>query len=303
MDVHAELENWVAVTLGKNRFPYLLLDSAQQEEANLWLERRKVPYLSLFEGHAEENLIEIAPLLVPLYNLETQLLTKICEWAISLGYKSPCLSWIASEIEVESLAKHLRNFHHVGLTENQSMLMRWYDTRVLPVWVACLNPAQMLSFSGSMYSINFINRFGVAIELLEVEMPSAVPSELALGDPLIQLDDSQFSLLMNASDLDTLLTHIKKVIPDETRKVLPRELYEFVGRFQLIALQAGLDDIDRQTQYVLLALYTSGRGVVHSLVLEIMKNPPLKLDDFYAALDGLSDEVWKSGIPLWDMGG
>ena len=279
----------------------MLLDSAQQEGANLWLERRGVPYLSLFEGHTEESLVEIAPLLVPLYNLEPPVLEKVCQWATGLGHECPCLSWFASDTQAAQLAAHLRNFHHVGLSDNQQMLMRWYDTRVLPVWIACLDSTQLLAFSGSLYAIKFMNRFGVATSLLEVETPSVVPKGWAFGDPLIQLDDAQFSMLLAASDLDTLVTHIKKVIPDETRKVLDRDLFEFVGRFQQIALQAGVDDIDQQTQFILLALYTNGQGATHQLTLELMKDPPRKLDDFHAALDDLPDEVWESGPPIWDL--
>jgi hypothetical protein len=67
------------------------------------------------------------------------------------------------------------------------------------------------------------------------------------------------------------------------------------------AIQAGVDDIDRQTQYVLLALYTSGKGVDHPACIELMKNPPKSLDEFSAAMQALPEEAWGAGRPLWDV--
>jgi Uncharacterized protein conserved in bacteria (DUF2345)/Domain of unknown function (DUF4123) len=52
----------IAVTV--NRFA--LIDSAQAEGFYRDIERKRLPCASLFEGHAEHSLIEIAPLLVKL---------------------------------------------------------------------------------------------------------------------------------------------------------------------------------------------------------------------------------------------
>ncbi|MEG0879684.1 MAG: hypothetical protein RSH52_00200 [Janthinobacterium sp.] len=66
------------------------------------------------------------------------------------------------------------------------------------------------------------------------------------------------------------------------------------------ALGAGIDDLDRQTQYLLLALYTSGKAMEPPLFIAFMKNPPASFNAFYDALQALPESVWEAGPPLWE---
>lgn len=294
------LIDWTRLSLDKGHQPYLLLDSAQAENSHVELNRWQVPFASLFEGKPEERLAEIAPLLIPLHDLTDAHLEKVCEWAMKLAYQAPCLSWMESNVPVAAFADHLRNFHQVNLSDGQSMMMRWYDTRILPVWLACLSPVQEEQFTASMLSLQYVNRFGDPSTLFSTQTPSALPKNLPLGEPIITLNDAQYSMLVDASDVDTLVSHLRRVITDETNQLTSRVLLEFVGKYQQRAIDAGVDDLDRQTQYVLLALYTSGRGVEHPACIELMKNPPKSLDDFHTAMQALPAEVWNSEPALWE---
>jgi len=100
--------------------------------------------------------------------------------------------------------------------------------------------------------------------------------------------------------LDVLIKHLRIIIKDETNEVAPKRLRSFVQRFQDRAVAEGLLDIDRQTQYVLLALYTSGAGIDHPACRALMKNPPKGSDDFADAMQALPDSVWETGKPIWD---
>lgn len=100
--------------------------------------------------------------------------------------------------------------------------------------------------------------------------------------------------------LDVLINHLRFVIRDETSQVEPEKLRAFVRRYQDKAVAAGLMDIDRQTQYVILALYTSGQGVKHPACLKLMKKPPEGSDDFADAMQALPDSIWETGKPIWE---
>ena len=293
------LLSWAEDAKTKGRYAYLLLDGAQNEGSNAWLERLGVEYWSLFDGHPQASMPEIAPLLIPLGDLQLEVREKVCQWALGLGNRAPSLSWLESTQSPKQTACHLRNFHTVSLSDDQTMLMRWYDTRILPVWMACLYPDQLQQFTETLTSMNFLDRFGNVTCLFSTEQPSPPSIGSVTEKPVIELDDRQFGILMNASELDTLLKHLRQVIKDETSRVPERELYEFVGKYQQIAADAGVDDLDRQTQYVLLALYTSGEGVKHPECLKIMANPPAGIDAFHAAMELLPDEAWALGQPLW----
>ncbi|PJC99985.1 hypothetical protein GQ37_006720 [Janthinobacterium sp. BJB1] len=102
------------------------------------------------------------------------------------------------------------------------------------------------------------------------------------------------------ADTAKLVSHLRRVITDETNDTPPRILNAFVATYQQRALDAGIDDLDRQTQYVLLALYTSGKAMEQPQFIAMMKNPPASLDAFYDALHALPTAVWEAGPPLWD---
>ncbi len=295
------LHNWIRQSLEQGRWPYLLLDTAQAENSHLMLQRWNVPYASLFEGTHEACLPEIAPLLVQLSGLPPPMLQKVSSWAENLGYAAPCLSWVESPWPLDALACHLRKFHTVGLSDNLKMMMRWYDTRILQVWLACLNPLQKEQFGAGILSLQYINRFGDIEILLTNNNDGATPDCLPLGAPLISLNDQQYSMLIDAAGTDTLISHLRRVITDETNKTAPRLLFEFVGQYQQRALAAGIDDLDRQTQYLLLALYTSGAGIEHPDFARLMQRPPASIDEFYEAMQALSDDAWGAGPPIWAL--
>lgn len=105
---------------------------------------------------------------------------------------------------------------------------------------------------------------------------------------------------LKPADIANLVSHLRRVITDETNDTPPRVLNAFVAKYQQRALDAGIDDLDRQTQYVLLALYTSGKAMEQPLFIAFMKNPPASLDAFYDALQALPKTVWEAGPPLWE---
>jgi hypothetical protein len=199
------------------------------------------------------------------------------------------------------LAQMPRQLHAVGLTDRQQMMLRWYDTRILPVWLACLAPLQREQFVAGLLSLRYINRFGDVAVLLDVDTAAAAPDDAGMASPLIHLDDAQYGMLVDAGDVDTLISHLRRVITDETNDTPSRLLYEFVARYQQRALAAGLDDLDRQTQYLLLALYTSGAGIEHPDFIALMQSPPPTIESFYEAMQALSDDVWEAGPPLWGV--
>ncbi|AON53071.1 DUF4123 domain-containing protein [Herbaspirillum seropedicae] len=295
------LQAWALECTDRRHGAYLLLDSAQAEGSHLKLQAMRLPYASLFDGKREEALPEIAPLLIGLSGLDAPRRERLASWISQLAFSAPCLSWYESPLPLQAFAAHLRNFHQVGLSDGQAMMMRWYDTRILPIWLQALTPEQRSLFTGGMFSIAYVDRFGEAKTIhqaSEAGPPSAPPP---LDQPLVTLDDQQFGLLVDAGDLDTLVNHLKFVIPDETRKLAPRTLLDFVAKYQQEAVAAGLDDIDRQAQYVLLALYTSGRGTAHPRMQALMADPPASLDAYYEAIQAMPEEVWEAGAPLWEQ--
>lgn len=296
---NAALHAWTQQAGQQGNYPYLLIDGAQNEDAQLWLERRRIGYESLFAGTREASLVEIAPWLIPLATLSERDRAAVIDWAADLAMQSPSVSWLESTRDVADFAAHLRLFHSVGLSDDQSMLMRWYDTRLLPVWLSCLHPEQLAQFAAPIVSLHYYDRFGTPASLYQGEGKAPLPQPLPLGKQLIALDDQQYALLMDAGTLDTLVAHLRRVITDETNLLSKETLYRFTARYQQRAIEAGIHDLDRQTQYVLLAMYTSGAGVEHPECVALMKDPPKGLPEFFGAMQALPEAAWEMGPPLW----
>lgn len=300
MHIQETLQSALSGSIATQRQLCLLVDTAHAENSHLQLDRWQIPYASLFEGTPEASLIEIAPLLIAVNALTDKQKGQLFQWAQNMAYASPCLSWFETNIDTAKVAEHLRLFHVAGLSEGQTMLMRWYDTRILPVWFACLTAPQADAFAAAAFNWHYVDRAGSVAALPMVEGDKALPEAPTFGQPLISLSDAQYNLLVDAADLDVLLTHLRRIIPDELKRVPNPQLTRFVAHYQQAAMAATLDDIDRQTQYVLLALYTSGEGLKHPAFQSFIKHPPSTLKAFCEGLQALPDAVWDAGHPIWN---
>lgn len=304
MQVQTSLAAAVDMSSDTDRQLCVLLDTAPTERAYLQLDRWGVPYQSLFDASPEENLREIAPLLIAPASLDATARERLFAWLEQLACSAPCLCWFETASTLSRMADHLRQFHLVGLTEGQSMLMRWYDTRILPVWVKCLTGSQAAAFAGDTSAWQYVDRFGdvrqLTISPAEVDRVVDPLPAPAFGRSWVELDDAQYSLLVDAADLTILLARVRAVIPDELSRIGARDLARFIELHYDTAIAAGLSDLDRQAQYVLLALYTSGQAGEQPELKAFLDSPPAAFDSFYDGLQGLSDAVWRAGLPLWE---
>jgi hypothetical protein len=279
----------------------LVIDTAAAEGSHAKLDAWNVSYHSLFDGTPEESLLEIAPLLIPLNELDAQARQRVFAWAQGLAFAAPCLSWIETDVGPAALAKHLRRFHVVGLSEGQSLLMRWYDTRILPVWLACMTADQATAFTAHVSSWAYVDRLGEVTSAVLERPSSDFPPEPSYGEPLVTLTDAQYGMLIDATELDVLLKHLRQIIRDELKRVPVRTLTQFVSKYQQSAIAAGLDDIDRQAQYLMVALYTSGKGVELPVFKALLELPAPTLDELAKRIQDLPDEVWDAGPALWGV--
>lgn len=300
MHVANALQRAFADAISHQRSLMLVLDTAPAENTHAELKRIGVPYLSLFDCTPEESLLEIAPLLIPLATIDASLRSRVFEKVEKLAYAAPCLTWLETDASPHDLAQHLRQFHTVGLSDNQSMLLRWYDTRILPVWFSCLTRDQAAAFMAHVAHCAYVDRFGEVSTLSFEAAPAGFPAAPPYSEPLVTLTGAQYGMLVDATELDVLMKHLRQIIPDEFKRVPVRTLTATVSKHQQAALAAGFDDIDRQAQYVLLALYTGGLGIASPEFQALLKKPPLSLEAFAQGIQDLPDAVTEAGIPLWD---
>lgn len=181
---------------------YALVDSAQnhihREPWHCVAARHGLPYRSLFEGTLEENLIDMAPLLIAMPGPGPAREQAIA-LHLSLAKTATGLSWLASPLELGALWAHLRRFHSVRADDGSRSHIRYYDTRVLPEWWSVLTPQQRQVFFDRISHWQYHDRAGILCALPLNELCPA-----ADGAALLVLSERQVADLIERSMADSI---------------------------------------------------------------------------------------------------
>ena len=103
-----------------------------------------------------------------------------------------------------------------------------------------------------------------------------------------------------ASSQDFVIAQLFRVIPGELKKLDRKQLDSFVAEQLKDAQASGLDNVDDQVQYMILALYTCGKFRRHPLVEARLAVPQSEQATAFAEwIAGLPDDVFSTGKPLW----
>ena len=166
---------------GLNEPLYAVLDSARDPMVLPLLMQSDLEYESLYEGVKGQQLMAVAPYLVKLPK-DSELLEKLCDqWGESWGI------YLTSRTPFKQLRRHFRRFLVVSLEGGDRVFFRFYDPRVLRVYLPTCQPAEATQFFGSVSSyyladenpknlLRFAARREGAVDvlLLNSELPSQV---------------------------------------------------------------------------------------------------------------------------------
>lgn len=279
-------------------FRYILFDSSQHLRFHQKLQGAGVSYHSLFEGHAEEILPEMAPLLIDV-TVESPVVQSVMEETRRIGNIKPCVSILESTQPIDAVARHLARFHLVETPDDRSLLLRWYDTRILPVWLKVLTTEQRARFTHPFTRWTSIDRFGTN---QAHDLPGH--DDGASVDVPFRLDRHQIDRLFAATRPDVLIHELRKTLRKEIGIVPRGTLYPFVHTHWEVASMHGLRDLNEQVQFLMLAIYTSGRYMEHPLIAERFASPCVQPErSFEEWFSALPECIWTAGRPLWDSHG
>lgn len=107
--------------------------------------------LCLYRGEISPEILEVAPFLV---SVDDALL----QWLVETIWSEPWGVFVVARLEVETVRKHLRKFLVVKDPNGEAMYFRYYDPRVLPVFLKSCKRQDLGSFFGAMEA------FGCAVE-------------------------------------------------------------------------------------------------------------------------------------------
>ncbi|RKF44506.1 DUF4123 domain-containing protein [Paraburkholderia fungorum] len=170
--------------------------------------------VTLYEGMYEgENLMQISPCLMPLPEQPEQR-DALCSALLQRTNGQPMFSLLrTTTYRLAELAAHLRRQLEARTEDGEAFLVRFADTRCLPVWTDVLTAAQRARFFAGIDGWWFFDRRGA---LVPVEALASVPGGEQSHDWVIadekpyQVDASQLEPLKLAAKVDTLIFHIRQ---------------------------------------------------------------------------------------------
>jgi hypothetical protein len=99
--------------------------------------------VSLYRGRAEQEQRAIAPYV-------TKVDEALLDWIITTLWKKPWGVFAVAECDLQTLRKHFRRFLIVEDPESQTMYFRYYDPRVLAVFLPTCTREELKTFLGPL---------------------------------------------------------------------------------------------------------------------------------------------------------
>nr|WP_321813574.1 MULTISPECIES: DUF4123 domain-containing protein [unclassified Paraburkholderia] len=188
---------------------HLLLDMAFAPElheglaAHIDANSRVVLYEGMYEG---DDLLAISPCLVRLPD-DIDARMALCEVVLRESAGRPMLSLLHGVCASVALAAHLRGQMEAQASEDdEAFLVRFADTRCLPVWLDVLTAQQRARFIAGIDAWWMFDRTGALVALDRGETGETVDES---GKPYV-LDARQIGALREAARIDTLIYHVRQ---------------------------------------------------------------------------------------------
>jgi hypothetical protein len=233
---------------------YALLDGSQLPDLMHSLRRgalRASRYVSLFDERSETGAGDAAPFLVDLKSAAN--LDRAIAYTVRNALTSYAVSWIASSLDMRTLAARLAQRLDARLTENMDVLLRYYDSRILSSLSATLIAEQSCNFfnfsqqwwyatrGGGLHSCvcNFANEDQFIPPLSFSQAHENQLTELAFPDAVLEhLLDEQGDLLASMNRAEQHAFVARQI---ECTKELRLESMADIVTYCVIALVVGED--------------------------------------------------------------
>ncbi len=203
-----------------NRF-YLLIDAAQYPGVWRILQYRfrRLPWLSLFEDTSDADSVRGGPVLVRVDANQTKTLA----WFMEHTQDIYGLSWILSPLSLIELRGHLSGLMQVQAADGSECAMRFFDTRILPVWYEILNYEQKLHAFSPIITWSFLNRGGMECTLKGKSHSTAPISKT------LTLSRAQESALLDATLPDLVIKQLEQSGDAELATLPVYQRYGFIA--------------------------------------------------------------------------
>lgn len=122
---------------------FVILDSARDERIYTKLLKSDIEVVSLYRGDPEVELADVAPYLIKLQRKDP-----FTEWLLNNGWGQSWGIFLDSFAALKELRQHFRTFLMVYDEEGDPLYFRYYDPRVLRVYLPTCNESELQTVFG-----------------------------------------------------------------------------------------------------------------------------------------------------------
>lgn len=122
---------------------FLLLDAARVDEYMDKAKELNATHQSLYKGSAEEDLADVSP-----YFFSYQKGSEFYNWYAENGWGDSWGLIVKSEFLFEETYRHFRKFLMIKTEDDQQLYFRFYDPRVLRIFLPTCDEKQLKEFFG-----------------------------------------------------------------------------------------------------------------------------------------------------------
>ena len=137
---------------------FVVLDGAIGPAVRDLLNQAGVFYQSLYEGEKATELAPFGP-----YLAEIQKGSKLMPFLIKVGWGKSWGCFLSTQMGFLDTRKHLRHFLMVDIEGGQRVIFRFYDPRVMKVFIPTCNTEQRKEFFGKIQHIFVESETGAAV--------------------------------------------------------------------------------------------------------------------------------------------
>ena len=268
-------------------YSYILLDASFDQN---------LPTAFPWRGHVEGTLYDdtrlvglkaVAPHLLRLPDDSEKQLTWLNELVASCSGQ-PMLSVLCSAVPAEVLIAHFRPYLLARTEDSLEWPVRWADTRVLPILIDSLTPAERTHFMAPIHAWSCVDRSGEILEWLGDGLPYPVPADFDCWP----VDDARFSHLVAEAEADAIIGALYDTHPDLFDLREPVANHACVKKHLAIASHYGIDSAGSRRHFAMLALMLNDDFAEHSAMQAVLKHTR-DGGDYVAEIASLPADFWQ----------
>ncbi len=268
-------------------YSYILLDASFDQSLPIAFSWRRYVECTLYDDTRLAGLKAVAPHLLRMPDESEKQLAWLNELASSCSGK-PMLSLLCSAVPAQALIAHFRPYLLARTEDSLEWPVRWADTRVLPILIDSLTPAERTHFMAPIHAWSCLDRSGEILEWSGDGLPNPAPPDFDCWP----LDDARFSHLVAEAEADAIIGALHDTHPDLFDELESAMAHAIVKNSLPLANLYGLESAGSRQHFAMLALMLDEKFAEHPAMQAVL-NKSRKGGDYAVEIAALPAEFWQ----------